>query len=211
MSKPSVATPSARNSSSATEGIAGVFLLVVAFAALRAASEGRFGGWFASKFLNTGEARPASSSPTAAALPGASGSSDTGGTKQFGDPVPSASLVSPFGAARDGGARTHMGIDLGAPRGTPVVAIGDGTISYASTGFRLCGTGVKINHGGGFESVYCHLDTIAQGIAKGGTVLRGQTIGTVGNTGNAASTGPHLHFEIRRNGQSINPRALVGR
>lgn len=191
---------------STTEGLAGLFLLVVAFAALRAASEGRFGAWISSKFLNTGEPAP---SPPPAGANGASAS--VSGTKQFGDPVISATLVSPFGVPRDGGARTHKGIDLGAPRGTPVVAVGDGTIYYARGGFNLCGTGVSIEHGGGWRSVYCHLDEIAPGIAKGGTVMRGQKIGTVGNTGNARTTGPHLHFELRRNGVSVNPAPLIGR
>lgn len=192
-----------------TEGVAGLFLLVVVFAALRAASEGRFGAWVASKFLNAGEATPAATTAGAVAAPAAGDQS--AGTKQFGDPVPSATFISPFGAPRDGGARTHKGIDLGAPRGTPVQAIADGTVSYAKGGFRLCGTGVKLNHGGGYESVYCHLDEIAAGITTGGTVMRGQTIGYVGNTGNARTTGPHLHFEIRRNGSSIDPKALIGR
>lgn len=205
---------------STTEGIAGLFLLVVAFAALRAASEGRFGEWLASKFLNTGEAAPAPPPSSSAGANGTGSGSSAGevevspgggGTKQFGDPVLSATLVSPFGVPRDGGARTHKGIDLAAPRGTPVRAVADGSISYARGGFALCGTGVKINHGGGWESVYCHLDEIAGGLAKGGTVMRGQKIGTVGNTGNAASTGPHLHFELRRNGVSENPAPLIGR
>lgn len=199
---------------STTEGLAGLFLLVVAFAALRAASEGRFGDWIASKFLNVGEeppaAPPAGANGNGPPSSGGSGSS-AGEVKQFGDPVISATLVSPFGVPRDGGARTHKGIDLAAPRGTPVVAVGDGTISYARGGFNLCGTGVKINHGGGWESVYCHLDEIAPGLDKGGTVMRGQKIGTVGNTGNARTTGPHLHFELRRNGVSENPAPLIGR
>lgn len=194
-----------RASGNVTEGIAGLFLMVVAFAALRAASEGRFGEWLGAKFLNIGEAAPPPP-------PGASSSSNgASGTKQFGDPVPSATFISPFGAPRDGGARTHKGVDLGAPRGTPVQAVGDGTIYYARSGFELCGIGVSIDHGGGWRSVYCHLEELGAGIAKGGTVQRGQVIGTVGNSGNARTTGPHLHFELRRNGVSVDPRPLIGR
>lgn len=201
-----------RDTSSATEGLAGLFLLVVAFAALRAASEGRFGDWLSAKFLNTGEPAPVPPPSSSIGSGSSAGEVEVGGAGgQFGDPVPSASLVSPFGVPREGGARTHMGIDLGAPRGTPVAAVGPGTISYARGGFEKCGTGVKINHGGGFESVYCHLDSIAGGLQTGGTVRRGQTIGTVGNTGNARTTGPHLHFEIRRNGTSLNPAPLIDR
>lgn len=187
-----------------TETVAGIFLALVAFAALRNAQAGTLGDWLGAKFLNRGEAVPPG--PPTAGVPAPV--TATGGTAQFGDPVPSANLVSGWGAPRDGGARTHQGVDLAAPRGTPVLAVSAGTVRYSSSSGR-CGLGVSIDHGGGWRSVYCHLQaSVAQ---AGGRVSRGQTIGTVGNTGNAATTGPHLHFELRRNGQPVNPQALIGR
>lgn len=201
---------------STTEGLAGLFLAVIAFAALRAARDGELGQWVAAKFLNAGELAPAPvvDDTNFEALgidpdTGADNTDPASGSKQFGDPVPSAQLVSPFGVPRDGGARTHKGIDLAAPRNTPINAIAGGTVRYAKPGMNLCGTGVKIDHGGGWESLYCHLEGTA--VQTGGTVRRGDKIGTVGNSGNARTTGPHLHFEIHRNGVAVNPRALIGR
>jgi murein DD-endopeptidase MepM/ murein hydrolase activator NlpD len=95
----------------------------------------------------------------------------------------------------------HSGIDLAAARGTPVVATlpGIATVVPSATGYGLH---VIIDHGGGLTSLYGHLDTVV--ITSGAYVLAGQVIGTVGSTGNA--TGPHLHFEIRRDGIPEDPR-----
>lgn len=99
-----------------------------------------------------------------------------------------------------GGGHWHAGIDLAAARGTPVMATLPGivTVIVSPTGYGLH---VVIDHGGGLSSLYGHLDTVA--VASGDVVVAGQVIGTVGSTGNA--TGPHLHFEIRRDGIVEDP------
>jgi len=95
----------------------------------------------------------------------------------------------------------HNGIDIGAPRGTPVKASDSGVITYAAWSGNY-GKLVKIDHGGGKTvTYYAHLSTID--VAVGQQVERGQVIGKVGNTGR--STGPHLHFEIRLDGSPVNP------
>jgi murein DD-endopeptidase MepM/ murein hydrolase activator NlpD len=99
------------------------------------------------------------------------------------------------------GGHWHSGIDLAAARGTPVMATlpGVATVIVSATGYGLH---VIINHGGGLSSLYGHLDTVI--VLSGDYVDAGQVIGTVGSTGNA--TGPHLHFEIRRDGIAEDPR-----
>lgn len=99
------------------------------------------------------------------------------------------------------GRHWHSGIDLAAARGTPVMATlpGIATVVVSATGYGLH---VIIDHGGGLSSLYGHLDTVA--IMSGDFVEAGEVIGTVGATGNA--TGPHLHFEIRRDGIAEDPR-----
>jgi murein DD-endopeptidase MepM/ murein hydrolase activator NlpD len=99
------------------------------------------------------------------------------------------------------GGHWHSGIDLAAARGTPVMATlpGIATVIVSATGYGLH---VIINHGGGLSSLYGHLNTIV--VVSGDYVTAGQVIGTVGSTGNA--TGPHLHFEIRRDGVPEDPR-----
>lgn len=96
--------------------------------------------------------------------------------------------------------RFHAGIDIGAPSGAPVVAAGTGEVVFAGekTGY---GRHVIVSHGGGVATLYAHLSSISAGH---GTVLaRGGTIGAIGCTGYC--TGPHLHFEVRVNGEPDNP------
>jgi murein DD-endopeptidase MepM/ murein hydrolase activator NlpD len=99
------------------------------------------------------------------------------------------------------GGHWHSGIDLAAARGTPVMATLPGvvTVIVSATGYGLH---VIINHGGGLSSLYGHLNSVV--VLSGDYVDAGQVIGTVGSTGNA--TGPHLHFEIRRDGIAEDPR-----
>jgi murein DD-endopeptidase MepM/ murein hydrolase activator NlpD len=99
------------------------------------------------------------------------------------------------------GGHWHSGIDLAAARGTPVMATLPGTVTVivSATGYGLH---VVIDHGGGLSSLYGHLDTVV--VESGETVLAGEVVGTVGSSGNA--TGPHLHFEIRRDGIAEDPR-----
>ncbi|MDQ7042613.1 MAG: peptidoglycan DD-metalloendopeptidase family protein, partial [Sulfurimonas sp.] len=102
--------------------------------------------------------------------------------------------------------KAHLGIDYAARRGTPIVAAGSGRISYAG---RLGSYGklVKIKHADGYETRYAHMKSFRRGIRRGKYVKKGQTIGYVGTTGR--STGPHLHFELRKRGRAINPLRVV--
>ncbi|HKK69086.1 MAG TPA: peptidoglycan DD-metalloendopeptidase family protein [Bacteroidales bacterium] len=100
--------------------------------------------------------------------------------------------------------RMHDGIDLTAPTGTPVYASGAGKVVRVDHNRTRRGYGnlVVIDHGfDGLSSRYAHLNSIK--VKKGQTIERGEQIGTVGSTG--LSTGPHLHYEIRREGKTINP------
>ncbi len=99
--------------------------------------------------------------------------------------------------------KMHKGLDIGAPYGSPVHAMVDGTVSFAG---RAGGYGnfIKVDHVGNLVSGYGHLSRIV--VRHGEHVERGEVIGYVGSTG--LSTGPHLHWEIWRNGVSINPRSI---
>lgn len=98
--------------------------------------------------------------------------------------------------------RAHLGVDYGAPVGTPVKAVASGVV--VSAGFNgEAGRMVHIRHTGGYESLYLHLSSFADGVHRGARVEQGQIIGRVGASGTA--TGPHLDFRLRRNGSYINP------
>jgi peptidoglycan LD-endopeptidase LytH len=114
------------------------------------------------------------------------------------------SFVDSWGAPRSGG-RTHKGCDIMAARGTPVVACVSGTITKANSVNSGLGGRTIWLVAGGTRYYYAHLDSIAAGIATGSSVTAGQTIGYVGNTGNAAGGACHLHFEIRPGGVAIDP------
>ncbi len=96
----------------------------------------------------------------------------------------------------------HRGVDFAAPRGTPIWATADGTVRFAARK-GANGNLVIIRHGGGLESIYAHLQKFARGLKRGQSVSQGQVIGYVGSTGR--STGPHLHFGLRKNGRFIDP------
>jgi murein DD-endopeptidase MepM/ murein hydrolase activator NlpD len=102
--------------------------------------------------------------------------------------------------------REHHGVDYGAPIGTPVSAIADGTVVMArwNDGY---GNFVQIRHSGGLVSCYGHLSRYGAGAKAGRGVRQGQTIGYVGSTG--FSTGPHLHFEVRQGGKPVNPLKVI--
>lgn len=101
--------------------------------------------------------------------------------------------------------KAHPAIDYAAPVGTPIMAIGDGTISVIGRA-RYNGNFIKLRHANGLESIYLHMSHFARGMGKGKRVAQGQVIGYVGATGLA--TGPHLCFRMRKNGQPINPAKL---
>ena len=99
-----------------------------------------------------------------------------------------------------GGRRAHKGIDLAAPTGTPIYATADGVVSRASW-FSSYGLYVSIEHGGNIQTRYAHMSRL--NVADGQRVKKGEIIGFVGSTGR--STGPHLHYEVRVDGASVNP------
>ncbi len=101
--------------------------------------------------------------------------------------------------------RAHTGVDFGAPTGTRVKATGDAVVKFAG---RRGGYGnlVILRHNNGYETYYAHLSAFASGIRAGRSVSQGQVVAYVGSTG--ASTGPHLHYEVRIGGKPHNPMAI---
>jgi len=120
-------------------------------------------------------------------------------------PIAEGIITSPFGWRVHpllGYRRLHAGVDYAAPKGTPIFAAGNGIIEKAgvSSGY---GNMIEIRHANGYETVYGHQSAFAKGITPGVPVHQGQIIGYVGSTG--LSTGPHVHFEVRINGQPVDP------
>ncbi len=129
-------------------------------------------------------------------------------------------LTDSFGDCRDGCARSHEGVDIMAPKGTPVYAVADGIATWVSQNQSEC-CRLQIDHGDGWATRYIHLNDdrqdangnyldyddqgwgIAEGITNGTAIKAGQLIGWVGDSGNAAETVTHLHFELRRYEGSI--------
>jgi murein DD-endopeptidase MepM/ murein hydrolase activator NlpD len=116
-------------------------------------------------------------------------------------------FTSGYGYRRDpkrGGNRLHRGIDLAAPRGTPIFATADGVVTSAKfeSGY---GNTVRIQHDFGFETVYAHQSKIL--VRPGQQVSRGARIGDMGSTGR--STGVHLHYEVHLRGQPVNPMTYL--
>jgi murein DD-endopeptidase MepM/ murein hydrolase activator NlpD len=97
----------------------------------------------------------------------------------------------------------HMGVDWAAPHGTPVIAAGRGRVSAAGVDGAY-GNRVIIDHGGAWQTLYSQLASFS--VREGGCVEAGTVIGAVGTTG--LSVGPHLHFEVRRNGEPVDPLRL---
>jgi len=125
-------------------------------------------------------------------------------------PVPNVStgsVISQFGDPRDGGGRSHEGIDIAAPRGTPVVAPVGGRIVVS--GKRSLGGNVVIlmDSAGRYEFVFSHLH--ARAVGPGQAVRAGEILGTVGTTGNAAGGPPHLHFEVHLASGPVDPYPLL--
>lgn len=101
--------------------------------------------------------------------------------------------------------RPHLGIDLAAPKGTPILASQAGTVIYAGREFRGYGKMVLIESGNGWATLYAHFDKIL--VAEGQKVRQGEVIGAMGRTGRA--TGVHLHFEIRKDRGPVDPLPLL--
>ena len=102
-----------------------------------------------------------------------------------------------------GDMRFHAGEDIGAPSGTPILAADSGIATVIPNNGNGYGNYIIINHGGGRTTLYAHMSAFA--VSNGQSVTQGQTIGYVGSTGN--STGPHLHFEVRVNGATTDPKS----
>ena len=99
--------------------------------------------------------------------------------------------------------QAHMGVDYGAAMGTPVWAVGDGVVKQAGWNGG-CGNSVTIRHRNGYDTLYCHLSSVA--VSAGKAVSQKQVIGAVGSTG--LSTGPHLHYAVLHGGAYVNPAQL---
>jgi murein DD-endopeptidase MepM/ murein hydrolase activator NlpD len=99
----------------------------------------------------------------------------------------------------------HPALDIGAPYGSTVYAATAGTVRYAGWGEEGLGFTIVIDHGDGLETLYLHLKGAL--IQAGTAVARGDAVGEVGSTGH--SSGPHVHFEVRRYGQLVNPQEFL--
>jgi len=123
-------------------------------------------------------------------------------------PINGARLSSSFGRRKHpilGYRRMHAGVDFAAPRGTPILAAGSGTVERANR-YGSYGNYIRIRHSDGYKTAYAHLKNFARGVKTGTYVKQDQVIGYVGTTGR--STGPHLHYEVHHHGNKINPRSL---
>lgn len=123
-------------------------------------------------------------------------------------PIPFARVTSRFSPARRHPilriVRPHFGVDYAAPAGTPIVAVGAGSV--VSAGWNGGGgRAVRLRHANGYETLYMHLSRIA--VRTGDRITQGQVIGNVGTTG--LSTGPHLDFRVSRHGNFVNPTKVV--
>lgn len=122
-------------------------------------------------------------------------------------PADSRKITSTFGIRRDPFTRRtslHSGLDLGGSRGEPIYATADGVVTLSENTYPQ-GNNVLIDHGRGVETRYLHLNKRL--VEAGDTVVKGQQIGELGNTGR--STGPHLHYEVIINGKHVNPMPYI--
>jgi murein DD-endopeptidase MepM/ murein hydrolase activator NlpD len=125
------------------------------------------------------------------------------------NPLPNGTFRSGFGMRRHpilGYMRMHTGVDWSAPRGSPIVAAGSGTVIKAGWDRGGYGNQTQIQHPNGYVTSYNHQSAIAKGVVEGAKVVQGQVIGWVGTTGE--STGPHLHYEVIVNGNKVDPQRI---
>ena len=123
-------------------------------------------------------------------------------------PVPAARISSRFGKRHHpilGYTKMHKGVDFAAPRGTPILAAGDGVITHIGH-MGTYGKFVQVRHNSSLSTAYAHASRFAKGLKRGSKVKQGQTIAFIGSTGGA--TGPHLHYEVRINGKQVNPLSI---
>lgn len=124
-------------------------------------------------------------------------------------PINNARVTSSFSTSRKhpvlGYTRAHKGVDFRASTGTPIPSAGAGRV--VARGYNSGhGNYIKIRHNASYETLYAHMSRFAKGVVVGTTVKQGQTIGYVGSTG--LSTGPHLHYEIIKDGKHVNPMTV---
>ncbi len=112
-------------------------------------------------------------------------------------------IISPFGPSGKG--RDNDGINIAAPKGSPVKAAGAGSVAYAGNEMKGFGNLVLIRHPGGWVTAYAHLDRIV--VSRDASVSAGDTIGTIGSSGGVGS--PQLHFEARRDGKPVDPELVL--
>lgn len=116
----------------------------------------------------------------------------------------SGTITSKFGAGSSIRRSSHTGLDISAPKGTPIKAAASGTVTFS--GYKgSYGYMIVISHGNGVQTYYAHCSSLY--LSAGASVSQGQVIAAVGSTGN--STGPHLHLEVRVNGVAYNPQNYV--
>ena len=123
-------------------------------------------------------------------------------------PVQGARLSSKFGVRKHpilGYSKMHRGVDFAAKRGTPIMAAGDGRVTFAGRNGSF-GRFIEIKHLNNFKTRYAHLYKFSKGLKKGKVVKQGDIIGFVGTSGR--STGPHLHYEVKHKNRTINPIKL---
>ena len=190
----------------AAAGAAGGVLLLMALLALQA--RGRPGPL-------PGASGPASGHAERLESPDVSRGDLGGGRLRF--PVPAASLGAMSNSFADPrGKRAHRAVDILAPRGSPVVAVDDGTVARLSTSPAGGVSIYQLDPGERYCFYYAHLEGYADGLAEGQPVTRGQVVGYVGTTGNAPPGTPHLHFAISEvlvrerwwEGRAIDPYPL---
>jgi murein DD-endopeptidase MepM/ murein hydrolase activator NlpD len=134
-----------------------------------------------------------------------------GSSSPFPDRWPTADrwpVTSEFGPRMDprtGSWRNHSGLDVAAPKGTPVLASAPGRVVYSGRDRGGYGKLVKVDHGNGVETWYAHLSRLS--VRAGKRVDRGEKLGRVGSTGRAS--GPHLHYEVRQGGRAVDPRGFL--
>jgi murein DD-endopeptidase MepM/ murein hydrolase activator NlpD len=133
------------------------------------------------------------------------------GSGAFIHPTANERITSRFGPRRRptaGASSNHKGVDFGpvkpGTKGDPIYASAEGTVTFAGNA-RGYGTVIYVDHADGYQTRYAHLDRVL--VRNGQRVTQGQQIGQLGNTG--VGTGPHLHFEIRKGGQAVNPLSLL--
>ena len=123
-------------------------------------------------------------------------------------PINGARLSSSFGMRKHpilGFNKLHQGTDFAAPTGTPIMASGNGVVVMAQR-YKGYGNYILLKHNSTFKTAYAHLSKYGRGVRRGVRVTQGQIIGYVGSTG--MSTGPHLHYEVIKNGKKINSQRL---